>query len=130
MTFDKELLFKSRLTEADVDVPGLCTVRVRALTRKEAMGLTAGIKSEADATQRRDLIERRMLALAIVALDGEAASLTEAEIGQWQEASPAGELEPVTDKVNELSAMTEGAANAAYKEFESDPDGEFRLPPG
>ena len=66
-----------------------------------------------------------MLALAL--LDP---VLTEAEVGRWQKASTAGELEPVTNKVSELSGMTEGAAKAAYEEFESDPDGEFRLPPG
>lgn len=129
MTFDKERLFKPRLVEADVDVPGLCTVRVRGLTRNEAMSVTRGIKSEADAFERRAMIERRMLAVAIVALDGDPVSLTEDDIRRWQDASPSGELEPVTDKINELSGNTPTAEKEAYVEFEENPDAEFRLPP-
>ena len=129
MTFDKERLFKQRLPEADVDVPGVCTVRVRALTRKEAMSTTRGITTEAGASERRALIERRMLALAIVALDDEPGSLTEADIERWQDASPAGELEPVTDMISKLSGMTETSEKEAFVEFE-ETDAEFRLPPG
>lgn len=116
MTFDKELLFKPRLKEAEVEVPGVGTVRVRALSRAEAMSLqdTKGVAA----------IERKMLALALVD-----PVLTEAEVGQWQQASAAGELEPVGIKVQELSGMDEGAAKAAYKEMDADPATEFRLPP-
>jgi len=117
MAVDKELLFKPRLPEADVEVEGIGTVRVRALSRDEAMKV-----QKVDGVAA---IERKMLALAL--LDP---VLTEAEVGRWQKASTAGELEPVTVKVSELSGMTEGAEKAAYKEFESDQDGEFRLPPG
>ena len=124
MTFDKELLFKPRLPEADVDVPGIGTVRVRGLTRTEAMSTTRGIKSEADATERRALIERRMLAIGLVD-----PVLTEDEVRRWQDASPAGELEPVTDKINQLSGNTPTAEKEAYVEFEESPDVEFRLPP-
>jgi hypothetical protein len=122
MAVDKELLFKGSLPEADVEIPGKgITVRVRALTRHEAMS----IQQVKDGPGRVEAIERKMLALALV--DPE---MTEAEVGRWQQASVAGEMEPVGLKVNELSGMTEGAAKAAYKEFESDADGEFRLPPG
>lgn len=117
MSVDKERLFKPRLPEADVDVEGLGTVRVRGLSRIEALSVQKATGAEA--------MERKMLALAMV--DPE---LTEAEVGRWQKASTAGEIEPVTDKVSELSGMTQGAAKKAYEEFESDPDGEFRLPPG
>ena len=116
MTFDKELLFKPRLLEADVTIPGVGTVRVRALSRAEAMAAQNLTGTEA--------IERRMLSLAMV--DPE---LTEEEVGRWQKASTAGELEPVTNKVTELSGMTDDAAKGAYKEFDQDPDAEFRLPP-
>ena len=71
-----------------------------------------------------EALDRRMLFLGLVD-----PKLTEDEVKQWYAASPAGEIEPVTLKISELSGMTEGAANAAYKEFASDPDSEFRLPP-
>lgn len=121
MTVDKELLFKPRLPEADVDVPGVGTVRVRALSRVEALS----IQNVKDGPGRVEAIERKMLALALV--DPE---LTEAEVGKWQKASAAGELEPVTNKISELSGMTDDAAKAVYKEMDADPASEFRLPPG
>jgi hypothetical protein len=124
MTFDKERLFKARLTEADVDVEGLGTVRVRALSRAEVLRVRSAVKGEEDAIKRQADLERKMLALAMV--DPE---LTEAEVGQWQAASTAGEMEPVTDKVQELSGLLQGAAKEAYVEFEQNPDAEFRLPP-
>lgn len=114
MTVDKELLFKSRLPEADVDVPGLgVTVRVRGLSRAEAMQIQ---KLEGTAA-----IERAMLAMALVD-----PQLSEGEVRQWQEAAPAGELEPITDKVAELSGMKQDSAKDAYKELASDNDAMFR----
>lgn len=115
----KARLFKSRLPEEEVEVPGVGTVRVRALSRSEAMKLRKMSVASVE------VIERKMLALALVD-----PKLTEDEIGQWQEASTAGELEAVSNKVSELSGMTEGAAKEAYKEFDADPDSEFRLPAG
>lgn len=122
--FDKSLLFKSTLDEAEVEIPGKGTVRVRALSRAEVMKATSGIRSEADAFDRQAELERKLLAAAMVD-----PALTEAEVGQWQEASTAGEIEAVIDKVQELSGTAQGAAKAAYKEFEADPAAEFRLPP-
>lgn len=99
---DKELLFKPRLPEADVDVPGVGTVRVRGLNRAEVMQVQ-GVKGAA-------AIERLVLAFGMVD-----PQLTEAEVGQWQKAAPAGELEPVTEKIRELSGIGEGADKAQYK---------------
>lgn len=114
---DKELLFKSRLPEADVDIPGVGTVRVRGLSRLEAMHVQAA--NGPDAT------ERRVLALGLVD-----PALSEAEAGKWQKASIAGELEPVTAKIAELSGLVPGADKQAYKDFAADPGSEFRLLPG
>ena len=99
---DKELLFKPRLPEADVDVPGIGMVRVRGLNRAEAMQVQSAKGTEAT--------ERVILALGMV--DPE---LTEAEAGRWQKAAPAGEIEPVSRKIAELSGMVEGADKEAYK---------------
>lgn len=121
MGFDKELLFKSRLPEADVEVPGVGTVRVRGLNRGEALS----IQNVKDGPGMVAAMERKMLALALVD-----PVLTEAEVGQWQKAATAGELEPVGDKVSELSGMTPGAAKEAYVGFEENSDAEFRVLPG
>lgn len=117
MTIDKELLFKSRLPEADVVLPGIGTVRVRGLSRTEAL----------HCRETTDLVtvERRMLALGLVD-----PVLTENEVKRWQESSPAGELEELTLRISELSGMTPGAAKEAYREFEEDSDAEFRVLPG
>lgn len=123
--FDKELLFKQALPEADVELPGKGSVRVRGLTRTEALGIKSAVKSEADAIKRTAELERKMLALAMI--DPE---MTETEVGRWQQASAAGEMDLVVDQVQVLSGMARGEAKAAYKEFEADPESEFRLPPG
>lgn len=117
----KDALFATSLPEEDVDIPGKGTVRVRALTRSEALACQQ-VKQGPD---RVAAIERKMLAMAIV--DPE---MTEADVGRWQKASTVGEMEPVGAKVQELSGMTEGAAKEAYREFDANPDTEFRLPAG
>ncbi|HMG43940.1 MAG TPA: hypothetical protein VK611_21585 [Acidimicrobiales bacterium] len=117
MGFDKELLFRARLPEADVDVPGIGTVRVRALSRTEALYCRD--------TPDIVTIERRMIALGLV--DPE---LTENEAKRWQENSPAGELEKLTLRISQLSGMTETAAKEAYVAFEQEDGAEFRVLPG
>lgn len=117
MTIDKEQLLKSRLGEADVEIPGVGTVRVRALNRDEAFKM----KGSDDPL----VVERRMIAAGMVSPE-----MTVDEVKAWQIAAPAGELEPVSDKIAELSGMTSGAAKEAYLEMEQDPDAEFRDVPG
>jgi hypothetical protein len=119
MAVDKEALFKPRLPEADVEVPGIGTFRVRGLSRAEVLKLN-NVSANGPLA-----VERAMLAMALV--DPE---LSEGEVKQWQEASLAGELEPVSDKVAELSGMKDGQAKEAYQAFEQDPDAEFRVLPG
>lgn len=92
---DKELLFKPRLPEDDVPLPGVGTVRVRGLSRAEV--LTAREESTSG-------FEVRMLALGMVD-----PQLTEAEAARWQKAAPAGELKPVTEAILALSGMGQGA---------------------
>ena len=110
---NKELLFKPRLPESDVEVPGVGTVRVRGLSRAEALLVR-------DAVDRAKG-EQKILSLAMVD-----PKLTEAEVAAWQSASVALEIEAVTDKIMELSGMSESAAKEAVKEFEANPDSEFR----
>jgi len=114
----KEDLFKPRLPEAMVYVPALGgEVRVRGLNRGEAMMVQQAKGTEA--------IERRILHLGM--LDP---MMSEAEVGQWQKAAPAGEIEPVSRKIAELSGMLDDAAKEVYSEFEANPDLEFPTLPG
>jgi hypothetical protein len=101
---DKDTLLKPRLPEADVDIPGVGTVRVRGLSRYEVL--------LAQKEQPKGVVayERVMLRFGMVD-----PALTEDEATQWQKASPAGELEPVTRQIAALSGMGEGADKAQYK---------------
>jgi len=117
ISMDKELLFRVRLPEADVEVAGLGAVRVRGRNRIEAM-----LAQAADGTAA---IERRVLSYGMVD-----PQLTEAEVKMWQKASPAGELEPGSNRITELSGMLAGSAKVAVREFEANPDSEFQLLPG
>jgi hypothetical protein len=114
---DKELLFKPRLEEDDVDLPGVGTVRVRAMNRDEAM-----------TTQKIEDIKQRDL--HIIAIGMVDPRLSVSEVRRWAEASPAGELESVSRRIAQLSGMLAGAAKEAYREMEADPDAEFRDVPG
>lgn len=112
---DKADLFRPRLPEEDVEIPG-GTVRVRGLSRLEAMDV-----QQAGGPQ---VIERRMLALAMVD-----PKLTEDEVRQWQNASPASEIEPVTDAIARLSGLAPGADKETYKSFRGEPGAGVRALP-
>lgn len=120
---DKEELFKPRQPTASgmredwVDAPGLGKVRVRGLNRLEAMKVQAANGPEAT--------ERRILALGMVEPE-----LTEFEAGRWQKAAEAGEIEPVSRRIAELSGMAPDAPKDQVKEFEANPDAEFLVLPG
>lgn len=114
---DKEALFVPRLPEGDVEVPGIGTVRVRGLSRIEAIHVQAVNGAEAR--------ERRILSLGM--LDP---TLTEAEAGQWQKASTADEIEAVTTKIAELSGVLAGAHGEAYKSGPGGSGASVRVLPG
>lgn len=101
---DKELLFKPRTPESEVEIPGVGIMRVRGLTRAEAHDISA-IKSDAGK-------ERRILACGVID-----PTLTEQDVIKWQEASTAGEIQAVAQAITKLSGMDEAAAKAAYATF-------------
>lgn len=113
---DKELLFKPRLPEGDVEVPGVGTVRVRGLSRFEVMSCQSA---------KGAALERRMLSIALVD-----PVLTEAEVGRWMGAAAAGELQPVLLRVQELSGLADDADKEAYKSFRDDAGPGVRVLPG
>lgn len=96
-TVDKTQLFTPRLPEDTVDLDGVGTVRVRALSRIEVFLAQKIITDEA-------AHERKILRFGMVD-----PALSEAEAERWQQASPGGELQPVLDKIRELSKLDEAA---------------------
>lgn len=113
---DKDLLFKPRLAEADVDVPGVGTVRVRALTRGEVFQIQKG-------TDTGD-VERKILACGMVE-----PQLSQTDVRRWQDSCPAGEIDPVVDKIRELSGLSDDAEKEAVLAFRGEPVGGVRVLP-
>ena len=121
---DKSLLLQPRdpstehgMPEDDVEIPGVGTVRVRALSRKEA--LKTG--------QIADISERTAHIIAIAMVDPK---MSVSEVKAWADVALAGELDPVDAKIAELSGMTDGAEKAAYKSNGSGPEPGVRPLPG
>lgn len=102
---DKDLLLKPRLPEDDVEIPGLGTLRVRGLSRAEALRVEA-----APSVSDKD---RVILKYGIV-LDGPQ-QLTDADVKQLQDAWTAGDLDIVARRIAELSGMMPEAQKEAYK---------------
>lgn len=102
---DKAALFVNRLPEKDVEVPGVGTVRIRALSRAEVLNIRGK-------SFPIDEMERHLLSAALLE-----PKLTEGEVRKWQQASAAGELEPVTTEIMRLSGLEEAAAKEAVKQF-------------
>lgn len=98
-------LTKRRLPTDVVPIDGMGKVEVRGLSRYEVL-------VSKDKEERLGVVamERMMLAAGVVN-----PSMTEADVTAWQKAAPAGEIEPVINKIAELSGMLDDAAKAAYK---------------
>lgn len=105
MSVDKAALLTARFGVEEVEIPGVGTVKVRPLSRTEALEIK-GVELDHGA------MERKLLAWAL--LDP---VLTEDEIGQWQASSPAGEMEIVTNAIIRLSGLTKDAPKDAMRSF-------------
>lgn len=92
------------LPQEDVVINGKGTIRVRALTRAEMLGLGDGLSVLE--------IERKMISMALVE-----PTLTEAEVKLWQESSPVDEMTMVVRRINALGGVGRGADKTAYKSF-------------
>lgn len=123
MAYDKSKLFKSRLPEDEVDVPGVGVVRVRGLSRGEVVNAT---KAHGD---DQVALGQEMLSLAIVAIDGEPVTFDFDEIVQWQNASPLGEMTPIEELVAKVSGMHPDSGKEVYREIATDTDVQFRVSP-
>ncbi|MDG4809941.1 hypothetical protein O7634_24585 [Micromonospora sp. WMMD1120] len=107
MAIDKAALLQPRLTEQDVELPGLGTVRIRALTRAEVLRIS---KAMSDSKANPADVEALSLSTALV--DPE---LTEDEVRQWALVAPFGEIETLNLAINELSGIAGRADKEAYK---------------
>lgn len=101
----KEDLLKASFGIEDVEIPGKGTVKVRALTRGQALEVQG---KELDAAE----LERKLVAWAMVD-----PALTEAEVATWQENSPAGELQVIQTAILRLSGMEAAAEKATVRKF-------------
>lgn len=122
---DKSELLTPRLgtpsgfPEDDVKLPGGQVVRVRALSRVEAL-----LAVKIDDLETR---ERKTLTFGMV----DPAGMTEREIGDWMRTAVYSDIEPVVTRILELSGLVPEAAKGVYREFEADAEGEeFHVLPG
>jgi hypothetical protein len=101
----KEALLARRFGVHDLEVEGVGVVQVRPLSRAEALEVQ-GVEMPVA------VMEQKLISKAMVS-----PKLTEDDVRVWQENSPAGELEPVGDKIMILSGMKKESAKEAVKTF-------------
>lgn len=104
---DKKDLLKRRCPEADVELPGVGTVRVRGLTRAQVLEISK--RANADNADMGD-VEAQGIAWAMV--DPE---LTVDEVKQLFEVAGFAEIQLLNEKINELSGIAGLAQKEAYK---------------
>lgn len=92
---DKAALLATALPEAEVEIPGKGTVRVRGLTRAEALRL---FNPEPGA----DLVMIDVEGLVCGLIDPK---LTAAEAKAWVESAPPAEVAAVANKIVELTGL-------------------------
>ncbi len=105
MTVSKEDLLKASFGVEDFEIAGVGTVRIRPLTRSEAMSIRG---LELPLVE----VERKFLAWAMVE-----PKLTEDEIKSWQDVATAGSLEALVNKIAEISGMNVTRPKEVVKQF-------------
>lgn len=104
------LLGKREADIREVELPTLgFSVKVRGLTRSEALAVVGKEMSPAEA-------ERKLISRAMVD-----PRMTEDQVRQWQKVAPAGELKPVEEAVKEMSGLGATSVKEAVAGF---PDGD------
>lgn len=100
-----KLLASRGLGTRIVDVDGVGKVEVRGLTRAEALELQG---KEMDAIE----MECRLLSAAMVN-----PALSVEDVAEWQKVAPVGELEPISQAIQELSGMKVKAVGEEMRHF-------------
>jgi len=99
------------LPQGEADVPGIGTVLVRAMNRGELlMGGKLGEEGRNQAAMERYVLSSCMV-------DPE---MTLEDVDAWMAAAPAMEIQPVVQKINELSGV---GRDAAKSDLHGDGDG-------
>lgn len=99
-------LLERKANTRDVELPDAgVAVTVRGLTRTEALRVQ-GVELDA--------AEAEVALVSVAMVDPK---LTEDQVRAWQEASPAGEIELITEAILSLSAMTSAAPKEAAQRF-------------
>jgi hypothetical protein len=98
---DKAALLAKRLPEEDLELPGVGVVRLRGLSRAQALAA-----NDLTSEQR----ELRWLHLGFVD-----PAMTEEDVQQWRDAATYAEIELVAEKIAELSGMAETSVKDATK---------------
>ena len=102
----KEALLTAAFGVVSVPIPGKKgAVQVRPLSRTEALSVQGVELTTAE-------VEQKLLSKAMVR-----PKLTEEEVEVWQNSSKADEIEPVANKIMELSGMRKESAKEAVKTF-------------
>lgn len=100
----KDTLLQQRFGLTTYTIPGVGTVRVRSLTRGEALQVV-GVEKD-----KRDL-EAQILAWAMIE-----PKLSVEDARVWMDNSPAGELQTLTQFITRLSGLAEGAAKSGVSD--------------
>jgi hypothetical protein len=119
---DVDVLTSQTLPEADVQL-AKGKVRVRGLSRGEVFAMQ---KSRADGGIKDEAAwERRMVSIALLTPE-----VTEDQVGAWQRGPAGGDLEAVTNKISELSGLSEGADKSGLPALRDDSGSGVRVLPG
>lgn len=106
---DKELLFKPRLAEDEVELDGVGTVRIRALSREEVAN------AREDNLDQHGDVDLAGYEHALVAASMVDPALTVDEVRRWAAASPAGELVRVMEAIQQLSGLDEESSKSGVR---------------
>ncbi len=110
MSVSKEDLFKKRVKQVEVDIPDVGAVTVRALTRAEVLklGINPGSALEMDLAEA----EQKLLSAAMVE-----PKMSQEDVKEWQENSPAAEINAVFIAVIKLSGLAAELPKEMVKQF-------------
>jgi len=106
---DKDALLAKRLTTEELDVPDVGTIKIRALTRSEALQLG----------DKKNTVERERHILVCAMVDPE---MTYQDVKAWQDNATPGELEVITTAIARLSGMLDTSAKEVTGRFPDDPE--------
>lgn len=105
----KEALLQQRFGVETYHIGGVGTVKVRSLTRGEALQVV-GVERD-----KRDL-EAQILAWSMVE-----PAITEEDARLWMDNSPAGELQALTQFITRLSGLSDGAPKSGVPDVRATP---------